>query len=210
MGDARMDWRQLVDRARSVSSGAIEISALSGPELPSLIDWAVGSGVPPFGYVSVHGPTKAIGMHPAELAGKLDQLPPWITSIVLHPDTLGRPQAFRSLGRRLVIENMDFRKRSGRTPEDLEALFAVLPDAGFCLDVAHARSLDSSMTLARELLDRFADRLRQFHVSSLDAAGHHVSLLKDDLRACRPLLDRFPNVPVIFESPVPEWLRLSH
>lgn len=206
MDDARMDWRELIERAHAVSAGAIEISALSGPELPSLMRWAAHVEPPSFRYVAVHGPTKRIGLEPSELARHLDELPMWVASIVLHPDTLGKPEAFRCLGKRLVLENMDFRKESGRYTFELAELFDVLPEAGFCLDVAHARSLDADMGLAHALLDEFGDRLRQIHMSALDGHGHHVPVSQDDLRVYAPILERYPDVPVILEAPPPPWL----
>jgi len=207
MDDARMDWQELIRRAHSALAEAIEISALSGSELPSLMQWAAHVDPPSFGSLAVHGPTKGIDMEPSELARCLGGLPGWVTSIVLHPDTLERPQAFRSLGKRLVLENMDFRKLSGRSPTDLAKLFDVLPEAGFCLDVAHARSLDPSMGLAHELLDRFGERLRQIHMSALDEHGHHIPITEDDLRVYAPILERCPHIPVIFEAPPPSWLQ---
>lgn len=207
MDDARMDWQEMMGRAHSALAEAIEISALSGPELPSLIHWAAHVDPPSFRYVAVHGPTKRIDMEPSELARHLGELPGWVTSIVVHPDTLERPQAFRSLGKRLVLENMDFRKPFGGSAGDLAKLFDVLPDAGFCLDVAHARSLDPSMGLAHELLDGFGDRLRQIHMSALDEHGHHLPITENDLHVYAPILERCPHVPVIFEAPPPSWLQ---
>ena len=206
MSDARMDWARLLDRAGSVSQGAVEISALSGPELPSLMRWSNQVDPPPFEYISVHSPTKDIRVEPSELARQLDELPEWVTSIVLHPDTLGRPQAFRALRTRLVLENMDFRKLSGRYASELESIFDVLPEAGFCLDVAHAGSLDPSMELAHALLDRFQHRLRQIHLSALDADGHHISITEGDWDSFASVLRRCPKVPIIFEAPPPTWL----
>ena len=58
------------------------------------------------------------------------------------------------------------------------------------------------MQVAQELLDRYACRLRHLHVSSLDAAGHHVSLRIDDEQAFRPILRRCRDVPWILEAPL--------
>ena len=200
MTDARCNWKELIRRATSFSTEAIEISALSQGELPSFLSWAAQGRPRGFGYISVHGPTKSITLPPLGLAAALATIPTWVESIVLHPDTLGDPAAFRGLGSRLVIENMDFRKRSGRTVDDLDEIFHQLPEAGFCLDLAHARSVDPSLRLAHSFIDRFHTRLRQFHVSSLDEEGHHITLLDDDVRAYQPLLDRCPRAPIILEA----------
>ena len=209
MDDARLDWPALVGRAGQISEDVVEISALSGHELPSLVNWMRHIDRPPFAYVAVHGPTKDVLVEPAGLASQLSGLPAWVTSIVLHPDTLGEPLAFRSLGSRLVLENMDFRKLSGRSAIEMVALFNLLPEAGFCLDVAHARSIDPAMRTAHELLDQFRNRLRQIHISGLDKDGHHIPITEGDLDTYAPVLQRCADIPVVFEAPPPEWLSLS-
>lgn len=106
-------------------------------------------------------------------------------------------------GNRLSLENMDFRKDRGRVAAELEPFFAALPDASFCLDVAHAHSIDSSMNAATELLDRVGSRLHQVHLSSLDDDGHHLPLREADEPLFAPVLDRCRDVPWILEAPPP-------
>jgi len=122
---------------------------------------------------------------------------------VAHPDTLSDVGKYRALGTRLVLENMDDRKITGRVADELETFFEDLPDAGFCLDVAHVRSVDPTMDAAHELLDRFRSRLRQVHLSSLDD-GHHVPLTEDDERLFAEVLSRCRDVPWILEAWPPE------
>ena len=124
-------------------------------------------------------------------------------SIVVHPDTEIDLDSCRALGIRLTLENMDFRKDSGRVAVELEPFFAALPDAGFCLDIAHAHSIDPSMNTAHELLDCFGGRLRQVHLSSLDDDGHHMPVTKGDEWLFAPVLDRCRDVPWILEAPPP-------
>ena len=83
-----------------------------------------------------------------------------------------------------MLENMDDRKATGRTADEIEPFFEELPDAGFCLDVAHAWSIDPTMTVAHELLDRFRSRLRHVHLSSL-SDGHHVPVAPATNRCLR-------------------------
>jgi hypothetical protein len=97
---------------------------------------------------------------------------------------------------------MDARKESGRTAAELEPVFAALPEAGFCFDVAHAWSIDPSMREGQLLLDRFAGRLRHVHVSSLDGAGCHAPLTAEQEKLFAPLLGRCRDVPWIFEAPL--------
>lgn len=86
---------------------------------------------------------------------------------------------------------MDSRKDMGHTPGELQELFDELPGAGFCLDVAHAWSVDPTMKLADGLLEAFGSRLRECHVSSLVALKHqaltpgHQGLFRPVLERCR-------------------------
>ena len=55
--------------------------------------------------------------------------------IVVHPDTLYDFSLWRLLGDLLCIENMDKRKRVGRTVRELDYLFSEFPQASFCFDM---------------------------------------------------------------------------
>ena len=80
-------------------------------------------------------------------------------------------------------------------------LFDELPDAGFCLDVPHAWSVDPTMELAGELLDSYGARLGHVHLSSLSPGLHHVPLTVQDEELFSPTLKRCLDVPWIFEAP---------
>jgi Xylose isomerase-like TIM barrel len=194
-------WPALVAEACSVSSFAVELSALSGGELPGLIAYLRARPRLPFRYTSVHAPIKNLGE--AIVIPQLGQLPLWVRTVVTHPDAIAELGPYRRLGTRLVLENMDDRKRTGRIADELEPFFEGLPEAGFCLDVAHAWSIDPTMEVARELLDRFRSRLRQVHLSSL-SGGHHVPLRADDEELFADVLDRCRDVPWILEAMPPE------
>jgi hypothetical protein len=203
MEDIRHDWREMVDQAIATTPFAAELSALSQPELDGLLAFLATGPKLPFTYLSVHGPTKALTLDDQAIGDRLCKLPPTVDVVVMHPDTIAEPAAYRRLGWRLVIENMDERKATGQEPDQLEALFGELPDAGFCFDVAHAWSVDPTMELANDLLDRFRDRLRHVHLSSLDDAGRHVTLTEEHEELFTPVLDRCRDVPWIFEAPAP-------
>lgn len=202
MVGARGDWPRLVTAAETCSLDVVELSALSGRELPGLLAFLRDAGSLPFGHVSVHGPSKGWGGSPAALATALAAIPAQIDGIVLHPETLGDPAAFADLGPRLRLENMDTRKDDARTVAELTRFFELLPDARFCFDVAHAQLHDASMRLAHELLDAFADRLAEVHVSSIEPAGEHVPLRAEDAEAFLPVLERCVGVPWVLEAPV--------
>jgi hypothetical protein len=201
MAELRGSWDALVEEACQVSSFAVELAALSEPELGPLIDYLEAMPSLPFLYLSVHAPSKHRSLGEEEFVATLADLPAFVDSIVVHPDTIEDVAAYRPLGSRLVIENMDSRKESGRDAAELERTFADLPEAGFCFDIAHAWSVDPEMAVGEDLLDRFACRLRQVHLSSVDERQSHVPLRALDEEIFRPLLDRCRDVPWMLEAP---------
>lgn len=202
MVDERGDWPALVEHSAATSTLAVELSALSEDELPGLVDFLASAPSMPFHYVSVHAPSKGLVLGEGERVRLLTQLPPRVRAIVVHPDLLEDLDAWQGLGRRLVVENMDARKFSGQTADQLVPLFDALPLAGLCFDIAHAKHVDSSLEVGRALLDRFADRLRHVHLSSLDEDGHHVPLTGEDEELFMGLLERCRDVPWILEAPL--------
>lgn len=201
MQDLRGEWDQLVAEAWAVSPFAIELSALSESELPSLGSYLGNARSLPFRYVSIHGPSKQRRMDERKLVDELVDLARLADGVVMHPDTFEQADLYRPLGQKLLIENMDARKPTGRTCEELATTFAALPEAGFCFDIAHAWSIDPTMAVAGELLDRFGSRLRHIHLSSLSNDLHHIPLTAEHEELFRPVLARCVDVPWIFEAP---------
>ncbi len=201
MAEQRGDWLRQIEIAWGVSPLAIELSALSEPELPSLAEF-LGSGPNlPFRYISIHGPSKNLQGDEEKLVAELAGLGRHANAIVMHPDTIEDPSVYQVLGHKLLLENMDARKQAGRYQDELAPLFEELPDAGFCLDVPHAWSVDKTMQVAGELLDSFGSRLRHVHLSSLSDDLHHVPLTAEDEELFSSTLKRCLDVPWIFEAP---------
>lgn len=199
----RGDWLALVEEASRVSSFAVELTALGEDELPALLRFLGEEPPLPFRYVSVHGPSKERRMLEDELVSRLAGLPAFVDAIVLHPDQMENPAHYEALGGRLLIENMDSRKEAGKYADELERLFEQLPAAGFCFDVAHAWTVDPTMGLGRDLLDRFADRLKHVHLSSISENLEHVPLSEEQEELFMPLLSRCRDVPWILEAEPP-------
>src|SRR5918995_1834946 len=160
MSSSRGDWPAMVAEALELSPFAAELAALSEAGLPGLEAYLSGRPELPFAYLSVHAPVKHPLMPEAELVRRLTKIAPLVDGIVVHPDAMDDPRAYRALGSCLVLENMDARKPTGRTVEELAPFFAALPDAGFCLYVAHVLSVDGAMEAGQRLLHAFAGRLR--------------------------------------------------
>ena len=203
MEGSRGDWPAMVAEAVDTSGFAVELAALSEDELPGLEAFLAERPELPFTYVSVHAPVKHLRMPEAELVRRLLRLAPVADAIVVHPDAMDDPRAYRPLGSSLVLENMDARKPIGRTVEELAPYFAALPEAGLCLDVAHVLAVDPSMHEGERLLDAYAGRLRHLHVSSIDDECRHLPLSVEHEARFAELLRRCPDVPWILEAPLP-------
>lgn len=154
---------------------AVELSALRDHELRTLIEAIPALDLHGFSYVSFHAPSKLQTLEEGTVFDLLLRLPEsW--PIVVHPELLRTPSLWRRLGERLCLENMDSRKATGRTVNELRELFDLFPDATFCLDLGHARQIDPTMASAILMLRAFGDRLRQLHVSDVGPHGEHLPL----------------------------------
>ncbi|HYI10914.1 MAG TPA: hypothetical protein VEK57_17795 [Thermoanaerobaculia bacterium] len=197
---AKGDFARGLDLQRGAERiDAVELSALRDHELPALAEAAASLQLDAFAYVSLHAPSKLQNLDEETVFGLLLRLPEW--PIVVHPEILQTPSLWQSLGRRLCIENMDDRKTTGRTVEELRELFEIYPDASFCLDLGHARQIDPTMASALRMLREFGDRLRQLHVSDVGPRGEHLPLGATARRSFAHVAHRVPgDCPMIIES----------
>jgi hypothetical protein len=173
---AKGDFVTGLDVQRAISRiSAVELSALRDHELSSLVEAVPSLDLEQFEYVSFHAPSKLQTLDEQTVFNLLFSLPhDW--PIVVHPDILRTPSLWRQLGERLCLENMDNRKTTGRTVDELRALFVTFPDATFCLDLGHALQIDPTMASAILMLCEFGDRLRELHVSEVGPRGEHLPL----------------------------------
>lgn len=199
------DFQKALVMLDGKSANAVELSALRTHELPSLVDAVDSVRVDHYAYVSVHAPSKFTAEEEPRI---IEQLRVFVRKgwpIVLHPDAISDISLWRTFGDHLCIENMDKRKPIGRKVSELQRIFIDLPDALFCLDLAHARQVDSSMTEAYLLLERFGPRLRQLHISEVDSSSKHERISWGATRAFQEVADLIPkDAPAILESIVPE------
>lgn len=201
---ARGDFRRALRSLRAHACKAVELSALRDHELTELMKGAPDLDLGQFEYVSVHAPSRFMHLEESTAAELLRPCIPREWPVILHPDAIGDHGCWREFGSLICLENMDRRKDSGRTAQELTRHFDALPKARLCLDLGHARHVDPSMTVARHILRDFGDRLTQLHLSELDTRASHRPLSIATVCAVAELADHLPEVPVIIESVVDE------
>jgi hypothetical protein len=203
---ARSDFGAALELLAAHPTGAVELSALRAHELRPLLDAIPRLDLSAFRYTSVHAPSAFASAEEREIASLLAPVAEAGWNVVIHRDTIRDAGVWAGFGPRLCVENMDPRKPCGRTVRELRDVFARLPEASFCLDLAHARQVDFTMAEAGRLLHAYGERLAQVHISDLDPASRHVRLSGDGALAYERISALIPlGVPVIIESPVQAW-----
>lgn len=196
---ARGDFRAGLAAARKHKLQAVELSALREDELPGLVAAFRSLDLSPFSYVSLHAPSRLARLTERGVLDLLLELPE--IGVIVHPDVIQDADVWRELGNRLILENMDQRKTTGRTLSEMTDLFIVFPNAGFCFDIGHARQMDPTMCLGASLLSTFRDRLVQIHMSEVTPLGSHVAMSYSAQKSFLRLAGMIPtHVPIILES----------
>jgi hypothetical protein len=183
----------------------VELSALRENELIPLIAALDSLDLSRFAYISVHAPSRYEPSHERQIIDLLKSVVNRGWAIVLHPDTVHDFAAWAVFRDLLFIENMDKRNQTGRTAQELSAVFAKLPHAGLCFDLGHCRQVDPTMNEACLILSTFGTRLKQLHLSEVNSRSTHDSLSDASIGAFQKISHLIPErVPVILESPVAE------
>ena len=202
---AKGDFHRALRIVHALGIKVVELSALRDRELPRLIQELPWLDLGMFTHVSIHAPSKFVTVSEVRAADLLKVALELRIGIVVHPDAIAEASRWDEFGDLLWIENLDKRKPVARTVLELEEIFRRFPNAGFCLDVAHARQIDPTMSEAAHMLEKFSGRLKQLHASGLNSNSTH-SALSIAARAAFGQISQLipPHVPVILESPVAE------
>lgn len=200
---ALQNFRMGLQMVQGQPTAAIELSALREDELHPLIDALDSLELGQFSYISFHAPSK---LHTLSEQSLVEILAPVIQRgwpIVVHPDVITDFEQWHALGECLCIENMDKRKRVGRTTNELLPYFDHLTEAHLCFDIGHARQVDPTMCEAEIMLDTFQGRIRQIHLSLVNSNSGHEPLNYESIMAFQRVAHRIPkSVPIILETPV--------
>lgn len=193
-----------VDACREICLEAIELSALRHREVPGLVEYVQAHDLSGFTNVSLHAPSDYAPDDEAAVAAVfLDLAREFHYPVVVHPDCIGNANLWAPLDEWLCIENMDKRKSTGRTLEELRPWFEKFRNAMFCFDIAHAHQVDLSMTEAYRILREFGSRIRQLHVSEVASSSRHNRISEAAILAFREVAEQLPTtVPVILETPI--------
>ena len=194
------DYQSALAWMRQNKIHCVELSALRYAELEPLVNDIDQLPLDTFSYVSFHAPSAFSPEQEGHVVSLLERVAKKNWNIVVHPDVLYTPKIWARFGRLLLLENMDRRKTVGRTVEELSELFAQFPDARMCLDVAHARQLDTTLTLLRSLASTFQGRIAEVHMSELDSRCQHRPLSEGAVADYQQVASRLRDVPVIIES----------
>ena len=182
---------------------AVELSALREDAFLPLVESLDELDLDRFAYVSFHVPSKLERLSEELVVRRLEPVASRGWSIVVHPDVAVSPDLWAPFGELLCVENMDKRKPCGRTTDELAEVFQRLGEASLCFDIGHARQIDRSMCEAERMLDTFAARIRQIHLSAVDSNSRHSSLDPEAISEFQRLAHRIPkDVPVILETPI--------
>lgn len=198
---ALSDWRSGLRISRDHNFRVIELSALRLPELQPMVDALPQVDLSDFSYVSVHLPSRYTANDESGVLRAAEKFAASGYRLVVHPDALFDCSSWRLLGKMLLIENMDKRKRCGRTPDELSEIFSTYPNAGLCFDFGHARQIDPTMSQAASILETFGSILREIHFSDVDSSSQHRLLNQSALAAFSHIRYLLPRaVPVILET----------
>ncbi len=198
---ALSDFRAALEMLAGKDVRAVELSALRVTELQPLLDAIPALDLRRFQAVSVHAPSTFSRLEEPAIVEALRQVARREWPIVVHPDAVHDWALWAGMGPNLLVENMDKRKPVGRTAQELAPIFAKVPEARLCFDIAHARQYDGSMTEAYRILKTFGARVAQVHISEVSSGSAHERISRYAVTAFRKVARLIPtDVPVIIES----------
>jgi len=179
----------------------VELSALRFDELEPLVTGLDALPLDEFEYVSFHAPSSFEREQEAQVIALLKPIQQRGWNVVVHPDVIYTPRLWTCFGEQLLVENMDRRKAIGRTVGELKTIFRDLPSAQLCLDVAHARQLDTTLVVLWDLMRSFGDRIGEIHISELDSRCKHQPMSRAAIADYQQMFGRcLRDAPVIVES----------
>ena len=178
----------------------IEFGVLREWELPIFLKHLPSLDISEFERVSFHT-CKLKKLTDKELFEQIEPVIELGWSIVSHPEMITDYTLWGKLGDQLHVENMDNREGTfGKNIEEMEQMFDKLPDASMCFDIGHARQVDPTMELARDLCVKFEEKVKEIHLSKINPFTYGHNPIDDStLEAFSKVTDILPSCPIILE-----------
>jgi endonuclease IV len=191
---------EMIELIFNSGANAIELSVQKLDRIAGLADLDLRL-LKKFRYVSIHLPN-IMYKNDSETINVISQINSFcertrIDLLVLHPDFVEDWDVIQKFNVNVAIENMDNRKNSGKTPEEIQILTQE-HNLDFVLDINHVFTVDPTMNLREKFLNLLGERLREFHVSGYSKEFIHmpISESKQDFL----LKGLLKKVPIILES----------
>jgi hypothetical protein len=194
------DYVKALEWMKGHRVSTVELSALRYEELEPLVSGLDTLPTQGFAYISFHAPSVYPKEKEGEVVALLDRVLKRGWNIIVHPDVIYTPTLWQHFGSHLLVENMDRRKATGKTVGELRGLLEMLPRARVCLDVAHARQMDTTLTLLWSIVESFKSRIAEIHISELDSHCRHRPLSNGAVRDYKRFARVLVGIPVIIES----------
>jgi len=202
LGDFRLGLKILAQ----TDATAVELSALRQSELEPMLEALPDLDLSEFSHISLHLPSSIEPSFEARLLHLVPKIPAtW--PLITHPNIISLWDAWKELGDRVCIENMDKRKEIGQTARHLRKIFDKLPDATFCLDIGHVHQVDPTMGEAVLILEELRNKLSQLHISEVNSESRHDPISLEAAIAFEIVATLIPEgVPAILESKIPRGM----
>ncbi len=173
-----------LERALKFSDEAIELSLTRIEKIKQSVTDEALSLLSQFKYKSIHLPvvdgTRFITYPDNSIEESLKVIDKIIVSIsantvLVHPDQINDFGWVKSrYGSLLAFENMDVKKKFGKTQEEMLEIFELCPRAKWVFDVNHLFTNDKDMKSADDFFNTLRDKLTHYHLSGY--GGFHDAL----------------------------------
>jgi hypothetical protein len=191
----------------SLKNSGIKVVELGFAKMDSIYEgWADNlskEDLESFDYVSLHSPIIQYGDNSEtklvfEKIGNIDNIRK-LDLVVIHPNTIEDFSVFDTKNFPIGFENMDNRKLTHKTSEEMKRVLENNDNYSLVLDVNHVYSNDKTMSLAKEFYSKSGSRIKEIHLSGYD--GYHEPLFKTKQTEIIEAIQDF-NVPIINEATI--------
>jgi len=168
-----LNGEQTLKFLKSLGLSAVEISILrfDGKKDGWIVD-ITQKDLESFNYVSLHAPKHEYCRNKKTLAifnviENLNKIRP-LDLVVFHPDLVKDFTVFDDVNFPIAFENMDNRKFSFKTPDEMRELIGRNEKYNMVLDINHVFVNDQSMVSAGIFYNLLRERIKEIHLSGCD------------------------------------------